>query len=193
VREDTHLGIGLCPAKQPMFIFIGNLLFMTNDFIALLANLALALSFIVGLLFGIAQVRAAARDRRERLTLEALRNFETREFAELIFYIVNNKMPTTSKEMESLPVNERIMFIQFAQRMESLGISVAEKLINIDLVDKTLGSLVTTAWDKYKIMFLSMRDKDPFIGEYFQWLAENIDRRLKEKPRQPFYQTGLQV
>ncbi|HMK27417.1 MAG TPA: hypothetical protein VK483_15400 [Chitinophagaceae bacterium] len=166
---------------------------MNHEFIALLANLALALSFIVGLIFGIAQVRAAARDRRERLTLEALRNFQTREFAELIFYIVNNKMPANQKEMETLPANDRIMFIQFAQQMESLGILVAEKLINIDLVDKTLGSLVTTAWDKYKIMFLTMRDRDPFIGEYFQWLAESIDKRLKENPRRPFYESALQV
>jgi hypothetical protein len=166
---------------------------MNNEFIALLANLALALSFVVGLIFGIAQVKAAARDRRERLTLEALGNFQTREFAELMFYIVHNKMPSTQKEMELLPANERIMFIQFSQQMESLGILVAEKIINIDLVDKTLGSLVTMAWDKYKIMFLSMREKDPFIGEYFQWLAESIDKRLKENPRSPFYETALQV
>ena len=33
---------------------------MTNDIIALAANVALALSFIVGLIFGIAQVRTAA-------------------------------------------------------------------------------------------------------------------------------------
>ncbi|HYM93582.1 MAG TPA: hypothetical protein VET23_05535 [Chitinophagaceae bacterium] len=166
---------------------------MTNDIIALIANLALALSFIVGLIFGIAQVKAAARDRRERLTLEALRNFQTREFAELIFYITSNKMPASHEELDSLPASERIMFIQFAQQMESLGILLSERLINIDLIDKTLGSLVTTAWDKYKIMFLSIRDKDPFIGEYFQWLAENIDKRLKENPRQPFYKSGLQV
>jgi hypothetical protein len=51
---------------------------MTAEIITLLANLALALSFIVGLVFGIAQVRAAARDRKERLTLETLRNFQTR-------------------------------------------------------------------------------------------------------------------
>jgi hypothetical protein len=166
---------------------------MNNDIIALLANLALALSFIVGLIFGIAQVKAAARDRRERLTLEALRNFQTREFAELIHYIMDTKLPADRKELDSLPANDRIMFIQFAQQMESLGILVAEKLINIDLVDKTLGSLVTTAWDKYKLMFFGMRDKDPFLGEYFQWLAESIDKRLKENPRQPFYKTGLQA
>lgn len=166
---------------------------MNNDLIALLANLALALSFIVGLIFGIAQVKAAARDRRERLTLETLRNFQTREFSELMFYIINSKMPATDKELELLPANDRIMFIQFAQQMESLGILVAEKLINLELVDKTLGSLVTQAWDKYKIMFLGMRDRDPFIGEYFQWLAESIDKRFKEKPRRPFYESALQA
>jgi len=74
--------------------------------------------------------------------------------------------------------------------MESLGILVAEKLINIDLVDKTLGSFVTTSWEKYKTLFTDMREKtpDPFLGEYFQWLAERIDERMQQNPRKPFYQ-----
>lgn len=160
---------------------------MTHDFIDLLANLGIALSFIAGLIFGIGQVKAASRDRKERLTLEALRNFQTREFAELIFYVTANKMPTTGKEMDTLSVEDRIKFIQFGQQMESLGILLAEKLINIDLVDKTLGSLVTTAWEKYKPVVMSLRDRDPFLCEYFQWLAENIDKRLTENPRTPFY------
>src|SRR4051812_6038463 len=162
---------------------------MTTDIVALIANVSLALSFIVALIFGIAQVRAAARDRRERLTLEALRNFQTREFAELIQYISYSKLPSNYKELQALPISDCIMLIQFAQEMESIGILVAEKLINIDLVDKTLGSLVTTAWEKYKIVFLDMRQNqpDPFLGEYFQWLAERIDERMQKNPRQPFY------
>jgi len=163
---------------------------MTNEIITLIANLALALSFIVALVFGIAQVRAAARDRRERLTLETLRNFQTREFAELIQYITSRSMPSSRKELQGLPANEQVIFIQFGQQMESLGILVAERLIDIDLVDKTLGSLVTTAWEKYKTMFLDIREKqpDPFLGEYFQWLAERIDERMRENPRKPFYE-----
>lgn len=35
-----------------------------------------------------------------------------------------------------------------------------------------------------------MRDKDPFLGEYFQWLAERIDERMKQNPRKPFYKPG---
>ena len=161
-----------------------------NEIIALAANLALALSLIVALIFGIAEVKAAARDRRERFTLETLRNFQTREFAELINYVTTRDMPASRKELEALPQNEQIIFIQLAQQMESLGLLVAEKLIDLDLVDKTLGSFVTTAWQKYKKIFLTMREQDPFLGEYFQWLAEKIDERMRENPRKPFYQAA---
>lgn len=163
-----------------------------SDTIAILANFALTLSLIVGLVFGIAQVRAAKRDRKERLTLETLRNFQTREFAELINFINTTDMPHTREEMNALPLKDQVSFIQFGQQMESLGILVAEKFINIDLVDKTLGSFVTTSWQKYKPMFLDIREKqpDPFLGEYFQWLAEQIDERMKKDPRKPFHQSG---
>jgi hypothetical protein len=93
--------------------------------------------------------------------------------------------------MMALPPDERTLLIQFGQEMESLGILVAERLINIDLVDKTLGSFVITSWEKYKAMFLDIREKqpDPFLGEYFQWLAEQIDERMRTYPREPFYKS----
>src|SRR4030095_5508109 len=163
-----------------------------TDIITLIANVALALSFIIALIFGIAQVNTANRDRRERLTIETLSNFRTREFAELINFINSHNMPSSNKELNTLPVKEQVYLIQFGQQMESLGILVAEKLINIDLVDKTLGSFVTLAWEKYKPLFQDIRDKqpDPFLGEYFQWLAERIDERMRQNPRRPFYETN---
>jgi len=164
---------------------------MTNEIIALIANVSLALSFIVALVFGITQVKAAARDRRERLTLETLRNFQTREFAELINFIISHDMPSSREELRALPVNDQISFIQFGQEMESLGILVAERLINMDLVDETLGSFVTSSWEKYKATIEDIREKnpDPFLAEYFQWLAERIDERMRDNPRKPYYQT----
>ena len=160
----------------------------TGDLISLLANIALTLTFIVGLIFGIVQVKAVERDRRERLTLETLRNFQTREFAELIQFVATANFPKTQEEMNSMPVNQQTMLIQFSQQMESLGILVAENLIDLDLVDKTLGSFVTTSWKKYKAMFFVIRERDPFLAEYFQWLAERIHERTKNSPRKPFYE-----
>jgi hypothetical protein len=165
---------------------------MTSETITVLANLALTLSLIVAVIFGIAQVKAASRDRRERLTLESLRNFQSREFAELIRFVTSRDMPVSREGLQALPVEDQIMLIQFAQEMESLGLLVAERLINLDLVDKTLGSLVTTGWEKYRTLFLDMREKtpDPFLGEYFQWLAERIDERMQKNPRKPFHETA---
>lgn len=160
----------------------------TNDLIGLIANLALALSFLIGLVFGIVQVKAAARDRRERLTLETLRNFQTREFCELMFKINDYKIPDTLEEWRKLPPGDQILFLQFTQQMESLGFLVAERFISIDLVDKTLGSFVTNSWEKFKTVILNIRttQPDPFLSEYFQWLAERLSRRMQAKPRKPF-------
>jgi hypothetical protein len=72
---------------------------------------------------------------------------------------------------------------------------VAEGLVNLDLVDKTLGDFVITSWEKYRPVFLDMREKnpDPFLGEYFQWLADTIARRMADNPRAPFYRTGART
>jgi hypothetical protein len=161
---------------------------MTSDTITLIANVALALSFIVGLIFGIAQVRAAARDRRDRLTLEALRNYQSRDFAELLQYVMTHDMPASREELLTLPVDDQVHFLQFAQEMEMLGLLVAEKYVDFDLVDKTLGSFVATSWEKYKALTLSARDADPFLNEYFQWLAERMNERMSRNPRRPFHE-----
>jgi hypothetical protein len=163
---------------------------MANDIITLAANLALTLSVIVALVFGIAQVRAARRDRRERLSLEALRSFRTREFVQLMQYVTSHDMPDSRKELAKLPVDEQVIFMQFGQEMETLGILVAEKYIDLDLVEKTLGSLVSASWKKYEKAFMDIRKTapDPFLGEYFQWLAQHIKTQMEEHPRKPMHE-----
>ena len=165
---------------------------MTHDLITLLANLALTFSFIAGLIFGIKQVRVAARDRRERFTLETLRSFQSREFAQLIQYILSHDFPSSYEGFQTQPAEEQTCFIQFAQEMESIGILVAEKFIDIDLLDKTLGVFVVNSWEKYRPMYSDMREKlpDPFLGEYFQWLAERIDERMRDHPRKSLYENN---
>jgi hypothetical protein len=79
---------------------------MTSHTITLIPNIALAISVVIGLIFGIFQVKTAARDRQERLTLEALRNFNTREFSELMNYVTSHDIPPTHEEWQKLPAHE---------------------------------------------------------------------------------------
>ncbi|MDR3571964.1 MAG: hypothetical protein P4L81_07325 [Candidatus Pacebacteria bacterium] len=161
-----------------------------TDIIAISANIALTLTFVVGLIFGIIQVKAAERDRRERLTVDILRAFQTREFAEFINFFRKGKLPKSQAEFDALAEREQIMYLQFSQQMESLGILVAENIVDIDLVDKTLGNFVSLAWKRYDARFSEARKSDPFLGEYFQWLAERMSEHSAEFPREPFYLSG---
>ena len=136
-------------------------------------------------------MQTSKKDRRERLTLEALRNFQSREFASLLLLTSTAKFPMNNEEWQSWPKDDREKSIQLLQLMESLGILLADRLINYDLVDKTLGSYVSTSWERFKPFVLDMREKlpDPFMSEYFQWMAEQIDKRMKEQPRKPYYES----
>ena len=61
---------------------------------------------------------------------------------------------------------------------------------DIDLVDKTLGSFVTNSWGKFKTVLPDIREKqpDPYLSEYFQWLAEHLSERMQMNLRKPFYE-----
>ena len=163
---------------------------MTYEDISLIADISLALSFLAALIFGFVQVRQVSRDRREKFTMETLRNIQTREFAEVSSLLSYHKTPANFTEFQQMPLEEQARLIQFGQEMESLGILVAEGLIDIELVDKTLGSFVTTSWQKSKTIFEEIRKQhlDPFLAEYFQWLAEYIYDRMQKEPRKPFYE-----
>jgi hypothetical protein len=166
---------------------------MVTDLITVLANIALALSFVVALVFGIVQVRAAERDRRERLTIDTLRAFQTREFAEFINFYRKGTFPKNQGDLDAMPEREQVMYLQFAQQMESLGILVAENIIDLDLVDKTLGDFVATTWKNYAPRFIDARKNDPYLGEYFQWLAERTTEYSKKNPREPFYKNTTPI
>jgi len=161
-----------------------------NEVSTLVANLALVLSLVVALVFGIVQALAASRDRRERLTLETLRAVHTHEFAGFIYRINKGQVPATDEARKAMSAEDQILFIQFAQEMESLGMLVVDGVIDLTLVEKTLGSFVITAWERYKPIFTDMRQttNDPYLGEYFQSLAELMARRLSDNPRPPAYQ-----
>lgn len=155
----------------------------------LVANVSLVLSLVVALVFGIVQAQVAGRDRRERLTLETLRFVQTHEFAGFMYRINKGLIPASNAERLAMSAEDQIGFIQFAQEMESLGLLVVDGTIDLTLVEKTLGSFVITAWERYKPIFTEMRQTtdDPYLGEYFQSVAELMARRLKDQPRPPAY------
>jgi hypothetical protein len=161
-----------------------------ENIITLISDVSLTLTLIVAIIFGLREARSSERDRRERFALDYLANFQSREFAELLRYITSKSMPASLKDVRALPENEQIIFIQLSQQMESLGLMVSGDYISLDLVEKTLGSYVAIAWKRYEKLFTIIRENDPYQGEYFQWLADQLEKKQRENPREPFYVNG---
>jgi hypothetical protein len=159
---------------------------VATDFAAI-ANISIALSLIVALVFGLLQFRASARDRRERLTMETLRSFGNRDFAEKMAMIQKAGLPQTLAKVMELPHEEHVKIVQFYQEMESLGLMVDEKMLDLDLVEKLLGVFVVDAWKCYEPLIRSSRDADPYLAEYFEAMAVRLEARMRAAPRVPAY------
>jgi hypothetical protein len=155
----------------------------------IVGNLAIALSLVVALVFGIAQTRSAARDRKERLTIETVRSFQTREFSAQFLRVSRRAPPPTAAEFAKLPEQEQIDHVHFSYQMELIGLLVHDGTLDVGLVEKTLGDFVVNAWERYAPVLRDMRvaNEDPYLGEYFEWLATRMEALMREKPRAPAY------
>jgi hypothetical protein len=103
-------------------------------------------------------------------------------------FVNSSRFPKNRAESSALDPESNVLMLEFSQKMESLGILVAEGLLDMDLVDKTLGTYVTLTWNKYKNFIVPIRDdRDPYLNEYYQWLAERMAERQAANPRVPFY------
>ena len=77
----------------------------TETVAAVIGDTAIALSFLAALGFGIGQVRTAARDRRDRLTVATVQGMQTRELAAHFQRLSSTDLPSTFRELQALPPN----------------------------------------------------------------------------------------
>ena len=164
----------------------------TESVATVIGDTAIALSFLAALVFGIGQVRTAARDRRERLTVATVQGMQTREMAAHFQRISSHDIPSTFSGIRSLPADEQVSIIHYAQQMEMLGLMVYDGMIELALVERTLGDYVAFSWEKYKSFTYDRRNEDPYLNEYFEWLANRLDDYMRSNPRTPAYAATAQ-
>ena len=133
--------------------------------------------------------RAAApwRIPRERLTVATVQGMQTREMAAHFQRISSHDIPSTFSGIRSLPADEQVSIIHYAQQMEMLGLMVYDGMIELALVERTLGDYVAFSWEKYKSFTYDRRNEDPYLNEYFEWLVNRLDNYMRSKPRTPAY------
>jgi hypothetical protein len=144
--------------------------------LATAANLATTVAVVVAVVFGIAELRRAARERRDAAAVEVVRAVQTQEIHLAVGRIL--KLPDDAdpqvirKDPELL---ESAMLVYFAAEM--LGSIVFEGVVDLHTLDRMIGGWVRSTWVRLRRWIASERidNRNPNVGEWWQWLYERFE------------------
>ena len=146
------------------------------------ANVATALTVLTAVVFGLIEMRHARREREERAAFVAVQAILTPAWIESMTLVQAISEGTTPAQIEAdLRLFRAVQSI--ACILESLGYAVFARMVPLNVVDELLGGTVRVAWRKLHgyVEYERERAGSQKNWEWFQWLAEQIDRHSKAR------------
>jgi len=142
-----------------------------------LANVATALTVLTGVAFGLLEMRRARREREERFAFAAVQALMSPEWMSSSVIVAAIPDGTGAAEIEgNLKMLEAGM--KMATILEGIGYSVFARIVPLSVADDLIGGTARVAWKKLRpfIEFERTRSGSQKSWEWFQWLAEQLDR-----------------
>ena len=147
-----------------------------------IANVATALTVLTGVAFGLVEARRSRQDREERAAFAALNAILTPDWMKSIVIVHAIREGTSAAEIEADPrVLEAAHIIGIT--MEGLGYAVFARIVPLKTVDDLVGGSVRVAWRNIRryVEFERSRAGSQKSWEWFQWLAEQLERHGTSK------------
>jgi hypothetical protein len=143
-----------------------------------LASVATALTLFVAVVFGIFQMRIESQRRRDAAAMSLLQSFQEMQLADALRVVLSLSDAASPAEVaaeaERVRAAEAVNYV-----MESWGIGVFERVIDLHTLDRACGGIVRACWRKLAPYVVSRRKQyGDNWGEWFQWLVE----RMAEDP-----------
>jgi len=146
------------------------------------ANIATALTVLTAVVFGLIEMRRARKEREERAAFVAVQAILRPAWIESMTLVQAISDGTTPSQIEADPrLFQAVQSI--ACILESLGYAVFARMVPLNVVDELLGGTVRVAWRKLRgyVEYERERAGSQKNWEWFQWLAEQIDRHSKAR------------
>ena len=146
--------------------------------ISAIANLATAIAVVVGLVFGVLEVRHVRREREERASFEVVHAIMTTHWIDSAPIVRGIDETLTPADLQAdhtlLQAAHSVAFI-----LEALGYAVFKGIVRLETVDELVGGSVRVAWRKLRPYAEHERRRtgSQKSWEWFQWLAERLDER----------------
>jgi hypothetical protein len=152
-----------------------------------LLNLMGTLGLVAAGAFAGIQIRQIIKHRARVYALQLLHSFQTPEFQNALHMLVDFPEGLTKKEIEVNLGDKIISFYVMFGTFEALGVLVYKREIEISLVEDFFSGVIILAWKKFRNYIYEIRalGNRPTIYEWFQWIAEQIEKRESKNPPIP--------
>lgn len=155
---------------------------MTLETFGTIAQIVEAATVLGGTLFALVQLSELKLQRRDTVAAELMRTFLDAEFANAMAII--QREPDTELIGRLRDTKPELMraAVQIGTTFETMGLLVFRRIAPFDLVVELAGGIVVVMWRKLGPLFRQMREEQaqPSVAEWFQWLAEQCEKRKDE-------------
>lgn len=158
-------------------------------------NLPLVLQLIgtvlmlVGVAFGIQNIRQYQAGRKRESAILLLNSFQTSDFVRGLLVIFDLPPHVSKKEVDALASEQFLAVYMVLGTWERLGLLVYRREIDLTLVEDAYGGPIIQSWQKlehYLQEFRAYVQRDSAL-EWFQWLAERLLECEAKQPALPAY------
>ena len=155
--------------------------------LSFILNIISTVAVILGIGFGLNQLRQFHLSRKRDSALYLLNSYKTGEFIQGIWTILSLPDGLTKKEIEKRVGDEIKVIYLVMSTWESIGILVFQDEVTLDMVDKAFSGPLIVSWQKLKLYVSGIREEHQreTMFEWFQWLTERMREREKSKPPIP--------
>jgi hypothetical protein len=147
------------------------------------AQIAAALTVIGGTVFAVLQLQEFKRQRQETAALDLMQAFMGAEFAEAMAIVTSLPDGLSAAALRSAgPESEKAATLM-CTTFEAMGVLVHRRIAPLSLVQDLAGGFIVVTWRRLQPWLTELRveQNNPSDSEWFQWLAEQLERRKDEK------------
>ncbi len=135
---------------------------------------------VIGVIFGLLEIRHYRQQRQETASMEIMRAFQSPEFTKALRLVMDLEHECQQCREEDMPQELQDAAMLVSTTLEAVGLMVYQRIVPFRLVQQLMGGTIQAAWCALGAHAEMLREefRRPSIHEWFQWLAE----RLTEHP-----------
>ena len=143
---------------------------------AVLVESIAAVAVVIGLIFGLIQLKQSVRNRKNAAAVDIVRTVQTQEVRLAIRRIFDLPFDVDPKLIRE---NPELLAAALAvdSACEMWGCMVFEGVVDHRMLDRMVGGWIRGSWERLRVWVKSERDiaNNQSIGEWWQWIYDIIE------------------